>query len=198
MYIHCLPVTKLYTTGYLGWWTLASSVYESIKTHKFLRGKAAGADQGVRTPTPGQQRTSSQPPLKRSKLDADAQDDDSSSTSWQSVSSSSDVAEATESLARISLETSPVKIKLESLLPRPQFEAVYVPPLPGMQKELVGGEITPTEPCEWTCDDPLCGKDNKQCSNCAKWRRGDFEQDWSVRGGSMQQHQQQQQQRTKK
>ena len=36
VYIHCLPATELYTPEFLGWWTVAPSVFDSIRTHKFL------------------------------------------------------------------------------------------------------------------------------------------------------------------
>ena len=111
MHLHCLPVTKLYSPGFLGWCTVADSVLDRIKTHKFLRGTAAGADQGIRFPTPGQRRTSSQPPLKSAKLEADAQveeadtqDDESDSTEWPSVSSEDEVATTTEKFSKTSLE----------------------------------------------------------------------------------------------
>jgi len=59
MHLHCLPVTKLYSDGLIGWCTVANTVLDRIRTHKFLRGRAAGADQGIRYPTPGRQRTMS-------------------------------------------------------------------------------------------------------------------------------------------
>ena len=166
MHLHCVPVTKLYSPGFIGWCTVALSVLDRIKTHKFLRGKAAGADQGIRFPTPGQQRTMSQPPLKSAKREADAQDDDSSSTSWPSVESSSDeVATTTEKLSKTSLEHSSDRPRglqpareartcnplttLQLVGATPRFETIYVPAVPNTQKERVGGNITPTEPCEF-------------------------------------------------
>ena len=72
-----------------------------------MRGKAAGADQGIRYPTPGRQRTMSEPPMKSAKVEADVQDEDSSYDSWPSVESSSDeVAATTEKLSKASLEPS--------------------------------------------------------------------------------------------
>ena len=77
MYIHALPVTQLYVDGFKGWWTYTDSLYESIKTHKFLRDRLlqprdllyrdpasnqTDADQGIRIPAPGQRRTASLPP----------------------------------------------------------------------------------------------------------------------------------------
>ena len=37
----------------------------------------------------------------------------------------------------------------------PRFETIYVPAVPNMQKEQVGGEITPTEPCELESSEPF-------------------------------------------
>ena len=179
MHLHCLPVTKLYSPGFLGWCTAANSVLDTIKTHKFLRGKAAGADQGIRFPTPGQRRTSSQPPLKSAKREADAQDDEadtqddeSSSSEWPSVDSSSDeVATTTEKFSKTSLEhdsdrpqgLQPAR-EARTITPRttlqlvgdpPRFETRYVPEVPNTQKELVGGDITPTEPCDLESFEPF-------------------------------------------
>jgi hypothetical protein len=62
VYIHALPVGKLYEEGYLGEWTISNSMCESLRDHPFLRNYLAS--QGIRFPTPGLPRSSSQPPLK--------------------------------------------------------------------------------------------------------------------------------------
>jgi hypothetical protein len=62
VYIHALPMGRLYTDGFLGDWTFANSVNESFRNHPFLQNYLA--DQGTRIPAPGLQRSSSQPPLK--------------------------------------------------------------------------------------------------------------------------------------
>ena len=156
MHIHCLPATKLYTNGYVGWYTFSRSVFDSIRTHRFLRDRQEkpaadnefGADQGIRIPTLGSARTSSQPPLKSAKYEAAAatssSDDDSSSTSWESVNSSdSEVDNTTEKLANVSLEHGPV--------PQADDKATVatVPP--------------------FKCMHPTCGKEGKLCSNCHRW-----------------------------
>ena len=129
MHIHCLPVTKMYTAGFTGWWTLAPTVFASIGSHRFLRDRQVttvpdneiGAGQGIRIPNPGQQRSSSQPPLKIARHEAAAPivDDDSSSDSWESVNSSdAEVDSTTEKLAKVSLEHGPVRLELDKILPQ--------------------------------------------------------------------------------
>ena len=85
MYIHCLPVTKLYTPGFIGWWTVAPSVFDSIRTHKFLSDRQEKTVTVV--PRFGQRRTASQPPLKSARTEVTMLGDSTSVSS-----SSPDVA----------------------------------------------------------------------------------------------------------
>ena len=66
VYIHALPMGRLYTDGFLGDWTFANSVNETLRNHPFLEDYRAkdGRNQGTRNPAPGLQRSNSQPPLK--------------------------------------------------------------------------------------------------------------------------------------
>ena len=155
MYIHCLPATKLYSNGYIGWYTFSRTVFDSIKNHKFLRDRqeTPAADKA----TSSQQRTSSQPPLKSAKYDTAAasssSDADSSRTSWESVKSSdSEFENTTEKLAKVWLEHGPV----------PQAE----------------DKDTVAEAKPYKCHHPMCGKEGVPCFICQRWydKFKDFEQ----------------------
>ena len=67
-----------------------------------MRGKAAGADQGIRYPTPGRPRTMSEPPMKSAKIEEDSE----SSYTSEVQSSSDEVAATTEKLSKATLEPS--------------------------------------------------------------------------------------------
>ena len=161
MYIHCLPVAKLYVNGYNGWWTIASSVFESIRTHKFLRdrsedtvaGNETGADQGTRIPAQGQRRTSSQPPVKSARSGEPAPDDSSSPSP---SSSNSEADNTAKGLSRLSLTPGDVTILSRQ---------------------------APANPPDWTCKNAECQHVMKdecrncwQCTKCGQWRTQDFEQ----------------------
>ena len=148
MYIHALPVTQLYVDGFKGWWTYTDSLYESIKTHKFLRDRLlqprdllyrdpasnqTDADQGIRIPAPGQRRTASQPPP-----------DSSTSVS----TNSSDLEGAAEDLKRLSLTR-------------------------GSSTAADAADWT-CRNCEHVHTGVNQGK--WQCVNCRTWRLEDFEQ----------------------
>lgn len=169
MYIHCLPVTKLYTSGFIGWWTVAPSVFDSIRIHKFLRDRQEKTETVV--PRFGQRRTASQPPLKIARTEEIAQDDDSTSVS----SSSPDVAGTAEGLEKISLEHGPVTI-----LPRPLVILDTGACRNVAGQGYVAAATAAFNPLEWTCKS--CkhvmkdGNQNwKQCAKCGQWRTDEFE-----------------------
>ena len=68
MYVHAVPMTKLYDHPLRGWIVFAPSVFDAIKGHRFLCDSLGRSDQGIRNPAQGlPQRASSQPPPRKLK-----------------------------------------------------------------------------------------------------------------------------------
>jgi hypothetical protein len=153
----------LFTPGFAGWFTCAPSVFDSIRNHRFSRDRMpvvkaeieTGADQVSRNPTPGQRRWTSQPPLKCRKHEVSSaailsSSDDSSSDSWPSVQSSdSEVANATDKLAKVSLDPPPQAVG----------EAAAV---------------VDDNPDKWMCMNPVCGLEDVRCPKCQQWKFREF------------------------
>jgi hypothetical protein len=185
LYVHCLPVTKLYAPGFVGWWITADTMYDHIKFHKILHGKAVtGTSQGVRIPTPGPHQSSSQPPVKKARLTP--REDSDTSTDESDYEDLPDLEDATESLSKISLADPPVTMETDDSVPPPKIEISLEALIPqSIEPAASSAPAATTENFQWSresaqylsCTDPLCGKDkwpddtkHPFCAKCtASW-----------------------------
>ena len=83
LFIHVVPVQKLYEKGHYGNLRFSSNLFEQLQNHKFIRDRLnpkAVADPGFGLPNPGQQRSSSQPLTDSSSSQTTGSSDRSSSS----------------------------------------------------------------------------------------------------------------------
>jgi len=88
LYVHALPVQKLFETGWLGQFVYSPKIYDQMKNHKFVRDRLnqrAVVDQGIRNPNPGQRRATSEPVTDSSTSQSTGSSDRSSSVTGDIV-----------------------------------------------------------------------------------------------------------------
>ena len=165
MFIHALPVSRVYTSGYFGWWTIADSFLETIKSHPITRAKEVPDPSQADTDSrpPGLSQASSQPPVKKAKIEKlEDSEDSETSTAESDYEDMPDLLEATQNLANLVI-TQP--------------------------SEPSSSSAPTTSGLAWNCDDPMCGKHNwpdgvlnPYCKKCQD-RYCAVTQDWSAKGG---------------